>query len=381
VLGFAALSIGGCAAFFSVYGIGQLFKGAMVAVIIMASALELGKLVAASFLQRYWKTANKLIRFYLIIGVVLLMLITSCGIYGFLSSAYQETFQKMAVNDNQIMFLDTKKQFYADDVARFDRELENISENISTLSNAKATSIQVRDKNTETGYRNTISTAELRVSQKRIDIEEQNKTATMEKRSIAADSLQKYQLGILEKKNDTEISGELGPLTYVSNLTGMPMAEVVNWFILLFIFVFDPLAITLVVATNWVFEKEALKRRENDEGNIEITNDAVNDAVTETVNDAVTETVNDAVTETVNTTNNTVSEVVNITNDAVSETVDEVIDTVDDIAKENVDILPVGMVQVKVTPTHNSRIKPEDVAQVRNNAKNVIRKIPADRGY
>lgn len=260
LLGFAALLIAGCAAFFSVYGIGQLFAGATTAVIVMASALEFGKLVAASYLQRYWKEINKLMRVYVVIGVIILIGITSGGIYGFLSSAYQQTYQKFAINQNEIEFLKQKETFFNDDVKRYDKELINISNNIATLSDAKATSIQVRDNNSSTGVRNTISTTGLRLSQERINVEEANRKEIMIRRNMASDSLQKYQTEILLKQNDSEITSELGPLVYISNLTGLSMDRVVNYFILILIFVFDPLAITLVIATNWVFQREKEKR-------------------------------------------------------------------------------------------------------------------------
>jgi hypothetical protein len=257
LLGFSALAIAGCAAFFSVYGISQLFIGASTAVIIMGGALELGKLVVASYLQREWKKMNKLMGGYMMVIVIVLMLITSGGIYGFLSSAYQQTNQKLTVNQNEIKFLKQKETFFADDVARYDTELARISENISTLSNTKANTIQVRDTSSSTGFRNTISTSGLRLAQDRIDVEEKNRKDVAIKRNVASDSLQKYQLAILDKQNNSEVSAELGPLIYISNLTGVEMDKVVNWFILLLIFVFDPLAVILVVATTKIFQREA----------------------------------------------------------------------------------------------------------------------------
>jgi hypothetical protein len=288
LLGLSALLIAGCAAFFSVYGIGQLFAGATTAVIIMASALEFGKLVAASYLQRYWKKINILMRIYVVIGVTVLIAITSGGIYGFLSSAYQETYQKFSINQNQIKFLEQKEKFYVDDVARYEVEMERISTNIATLSNTKANSIQVRDTSSNTGFRNTISTSGLRLAQERINVEEANRRDIMLKRNVASDSLQKYQLSILNKENDSEVSAELGPLTYIANLTGISMDNVVNYFILLLIFVFDPLAITLVIATNWVFEQESIKRRE-EKVDKEIDGDVEVDEVEEVEVDEVDE--------------------------------------------------------------------------------------------
>jgi hypothetical protein len=262
ILAFAALLISGCAAFISVYGISQLFIGASKVVMIMGGALELGKLIIASYLQREGKKMNMFKSGYMGTMLIVLMLITSGGIYGFLSSAYQETNQKFKVNQNEISFLQQKEKFYGDDVARYDVEMLRISENIAGLSGTKANSIQVKDTTSSTGVRNTISTAGLRLASERIKIEEENRAGVMAKRSVASDSLQKYQLAILDKQNNASVSSELGPLIYISKLTGVEMDKVVNWFILLLIFVFDPLAIMLVVAATKEFQKVAEERKE-----------------------------------------------------------------------------------------------------------------------
>ena len=230
----------------------------------MAGSLEVAKLVIASLLYQYWDTINKILRTYLSIATVILVLITSMGIYGFLSAAYQDTYRQLTIKENQISFLDQKKEFYEKDVARYDEELERISNNISTLSNAKASSIQVRDTTSSTGFRQTISTTELRLSQKRIDVEEQNRASVQAKREQVADSLQKYQLEILDLENNAEIAGELGPLQYLSGLTGIGMDKIINYLLLVIIFVFDPLAISLVVAANFAFNQIKPKKKEDD---------------------------------------------------------------------------------------------------------------------
>jgi len=262
IIAISALSVSASAAFYSVSGLSKLFAGATFEVIIMAGSLEVAKLVTASLLYQYWDTINKTLRAYLSIATIILVLITSMGIYGFLSAAYQETYQKLSINENRIEFLDQKREFYQQDVTRYDDELARISENISTLSNARATSIQVRDTTSSTGVRNTISTAELRLAQNRIEVEEQNRKDVQARREIAADSLQKYQLKILDLENNTEIAGELGPLQYLSGLTGTPMDRIINWLLLVIIFVFDPLAISLVVAANFAFAQAFPKKDE-----------------------------------------------------------------------------------------------------------------------
>jgi len=266
IIALSALSVSASAAFYSVSGLSKLFAGATFEVIIMAGSLEVAKLVIASLLYQYWDTINKYLRTYLTIAAVVLVLITSMGIYGFLSAAYQETYQKLIVNENQIEFLENKAKFYEDDVIRYETDLERISSNISTLSNAKASSIQVRDTASSTGFRQTISTTELRLSQKRIDVEEINKKAIQAKREVAADSLQNIKLKVLALQNSSDTVGELGPLQYLSGLTQTPMDKIINILLLVIIFVFDPLAISLVVAANFAFD---LANRRNLYGELE----------------------------------------------------------------------------------------------------------------
>ena len=255
IIALSALSVSASAAFYSVFGLSKLFAGASTEVIIMAGSLEVAKLVTASLLYQYWDTINKYLRTYLTVATIILVLITSMGIYGFLSAAYQDTYQKLIINQNKVEFLENKAQFYENDVKRFDSELQQILDNISNLSNAKSRSIQVKDTSVAGGIRNTISTVDLRLAQNRLTIEENNRKDVYLRRTVAADSLQKYKLEILELENNADISGELGPLKYLSGLTGTPMDKIINWLLLIIIFVFDPLAISLVVAANFAFNQ------------------------------------------------------------------------------------------------------------------------------
>ena len=264
IIAFSALSVSASAAFYSVSGLSKLFAGASFEVIIMVGSLEVSKLVIASLLYQYWDTINKILRTYLAIATVILVLITSMGIYGFLSAAYQETYNKLTIVENEKSFIQQKIDFYQNDVTRYDQELERISNNISTLSNARSQQIQVRDTSVVGGIRTTISTSELRLAASRIKAEEENRSDVQAKREIAADSLQKFQLQVLELDNNTEIAGELGPLQYLSGLTGTPMDKIINWLLLVIIFVFDPLAIALVIAANFAFSQAFPKKKYRD---------------------------------------------------------------------------------------------------------------------
>ena len=264
MIAFSALSVSASAAFYSVYGLSKLFAGAQFEVIIMAGSLEVAKLVTASLLYQYWDTINKWLRTYLTIAAVVLVLITSMGIYGFLSAAYQDTFNQLTIVENEKKFLQQKVDFYQIDLNRYDKELQQILDNISTLSNAKSQSIQIKDTSVVGGVRNTISTSELRLAQSRIKVEEENRKDIQVKREIAVDSLRTYQRQILELDNNVEVAGELGPLKYISGLTGYPMDKIINILLLVIIFVFDPLAISLVIAANFAFNIAYPKKRYRD---------------------------------------------------------------------------------------------------------------------
>ena len=261
LVGFSALSVSGSAAFYSVFGLSKLFAGASTEVIIMAGSLEVAKLVTASLLYQYWDTINKVLKYYLTLAVVILILITSMGIYGFLSSAYQETFNELTYVENEKKFLNQKIEFYQQDVTRYEKELQQTLDNITSLSEARSVSIQVKDTSVVGGVRNTISTVDLRAAQNRLRIEEDKRKDVNLKRDIAVDSLRTYQRQILELDNNAEVAGELGPLKYIAGLTGYPMDKIINVLLLIIIFVFDPLAVSLVVAANFAYNQAFPKKK------------------------------------------------------------------------------------------------------------------------
>ena len=260
LVGFSALSVSGSAAFYSVFGLSKLFAGASTEVIIMAGSLEVAKLVTASLLYQYWDTINKALKYYLTLAVIILILITSMGIYGFLSSAYQETFNELTYVENEKKFLNQKIEFYQQDVTRYEKELQQTLDNITSLSEARSVSIQVKDTSVAGGVRNTISTVDLRAAQNRLRIEEDKRKDVNLKRDIAVDSLRTYQRQVLELDNNADVAGELGPLKYIAGLTGYPMDKIINVLLLIIIFVFDPLAVSLVIAANFAYNQAFPKK-------------------------------------------------------------------------------------------------------------------------
>ena len=145
LIALSALSVSASAAFYSISGLSKLFAGASLEVIIMASSLEIAKLVIASLLYQYWNDLNKTLRVYLTIATTVLILITSMGIYGFLSSAYQETANKDQIVTTQITTLETKKKLFEETRDNILKEKQSITNLQGTLSQASTT--QYTDKN------------------------------------------------------------------------------------------------------------------------------------------------------------------------------------------------------------------------------------------
>ena len=227
-LGIAALLIDGSAAFFSVFGLSKLFAGAALSVIIMAGSLEFGKLVTAAFLYRYWDKVNLFQKTYLMTAVITLVLITSAGIFGYLSNAYQGatvTFEKQSnaliANEDRLDQLLEDKQFLKE-------ELE----------------IQVNDL------------PENYITAKRKLREEYNPRI----QSVNDEILRvKGEIGEL-KVELVETGVDVGPAIYLARTFGTDVDSVVKFFIFILIFVFDPLAVMLVVA----FNQALLLKEENE---------------------------------------------------------------------------------------------------------------------
>ena len=253
-IGLAALLVSGSAAFYSVFGLSKLFAGASTQVIIMAGSLEFAKLVCASLLYQYWGTINKWLRAYLSIAVFVLMVITSGGIYGFLSGAYQETATKSEFLDKSLVVLQTKQTRFEEQKTDLNLEKTQLNKTISDLrtSLSNPTSVSYWDENSQSVITTTSSSTRRALqSELKTTIEDRDKVNI--KMEAIMDSVMRIDTELLDLEIGNEEQRELGPLKYLSETTGYPMNQVVNWFLLLIIFVFDPLAIAMVVAANFAF--------------------------------------------------------------------------------------------------------------------------------
>jgi hypothetical protein len=254
IIALAAISISVSAAFYSITGLSKLFAGASTEVIIMASSLEFAKLVIASLLYQYWGKLNKLLKIYLSIACVILILITSAGIYGFLSSAYQQTAMLEGNISSQIELLDRKKTNYQDQLSVYTEEKTNINTSITSLREGLSNNI-VQYTNSEGQVITTTSSATRQSLERQLDQALERQTEVNAKIEELNQYIFDLDSKIVEVQTSSETSSELGPLKYISGLMGIEMDKVVNYLLLIIVFVFDPLAISLVLAANFAFEQ------------------------------------------------------------------------------------------------------------------------------
>jgi len=282
LIAISALSVSASAALYSVLGLSKLFAGASIEVMIMAGTLEVAKLIVASLLYQYWDIINKWLRSYLVLAVFILMAITSGGIYGFLSGAFQETSTQSEFLDKQVQIIDAKRIRFIesrDDYKLIVKEL--------TTSLANPTMIQYVDR--ESGQLVTTTSSRVR------KLKQSELSEAKLKLSSVTDSIALYDTKILEQQIGNESARELGPLKYMSQLTEQPMESIVNWFMLLIIFVFDPLAIAMVIAANVAFAqiktttKVVMSKPDGLEFNTPYTMDEVISAFPEDVQSSIVE--------------------------------------------------------------------------------------------
>jgi len=245
----AALVIAGTAALFSVTGISSVFAGHFIQVAIMAGALETGKIVISSILYRYWGIMNKAIKSYMIVALFVLMIITSAGIFGYLSEAYQQTKSGYEVVDKEIQLLQSKKQLFQNEYDRYQNRLNDLT-GIRSGQETRLDSLYSRGQ--------TSSAKRIETNIKRQDDEITKLSGLI---LITSDSLSSIDKRMIEKQSII-ITGDLGPIKYVADAFGTNMDTIVKWLILILIFVFDPLAVTLIVAANMIFVNKHYEREE-----------------------------------------------------------------------------------------------------------------------
>jgi hypothetical protein len=247
IVGLAALIVAGCAAFFSVQGLATLYAGQFISVCVMAGGLEFGKLVAASYLHRYWNQTTLLLKTYLIIAIMILMSITSLGIFGFLTAAFQQSHVKVEMLDSKQEILESTKQATV-------LEIENLNKRIETLNQAR---LSQEKRLPELSKKiATIVYEDIKKSGEEIKNIQQRAQSLSEELKQTNDTL------VILKKEESE-STDIGTLKFVAQTFGVTIETIVKWFTLTIVLVFDPLAVSLVLAYSNLIEKKENKTNIN----------------------------------------------------------------------------------------------------------------------
>lgn len=288
IIALSSLSLAAVAAYFSIIGLTTIFPGVFWSIVVMGSALEIGKLVTAVWLHRNWKTSGRLIKYYLSIAVIVLSGITSMGIFGFLSKSHIEQEAGASQYDSQISMLDkklesieskkasletqkeTNEQLKSDDYLSLQRLNDRLKDLDSIIS-------QIREKG---GF-----STSSKIEKERVNQSQERESISKNKQDIQ-NRLENYRIKLenqifpeLEKLEENylninldktkiesqlkELEAEIGPVKYIAELIsdfGGPEVNsesAVRMVILILIFVFDPLAILLVVAASSTFRESA----------------------------------------------------------------------------------------------------------------------------
>ena len=248
LVGLSAIVVAGCAAYFSVTGLGVLFAGATISVMVMAGALEFAKLVAATYLKQQWDTIKGFNKWYLATSVATLMLITSAGIFGYLSNAFQQQNLELQKVERDIAVYQTQITKNDAEISRYTTQLNN-QQNIRNSQESNLSKQIDKDKSTSR-VTQMIKTADKEIASvsKRID------ELTIQN-NVALDSINSI------KNNNIELEREVGGFRFVAEAFNVPLNDVVKFFILIIVLVFDPLAIALIIAFNGLIMK---RKEEND---------------------------------------------------------------------------------------------------------------------
>ena len=218
LVGLSALAVAGSAAFYSVFGLSKLFSGATLAVIIMAGSLEFAKLVSASFLYRYWTKVNSWLKYYMLVGVVVLVMITSAGIFGFLSNAYQGATVAFEKESTALLYKEDR--------------LDQLTEDKEFLKDELEAAVAELPENYRTAKRQLREDYQPKIN--KINEDMMNLKAEIGDLKIAL----------------VETGVDVGPAIYLARVFGTDVDSVVKFFIFILIFVFDPMAVALVISYN-----------------------------------------------------------------------------------------------------------------------------------
>ena len=236
---FVALCLSGVSAYYSIVGLTAIFSSAVIPVILMGSALEMGKLVTASWLYNNWDHASKALRTYLTLAVIVLMFITSLGIYGFFARAHiEQQIQLTTGETSRLPLIESKIKVERQKLADLDKQIAQIDTAVSTMTEKSKATKDARS-----------ALAAAQQQRKTRDGLVASKDSIFA--AIAELETEKSRLDNVVKKNEVEV----GPLKYLAKLyygeaNASNLEHAVQMLILTLVFVFDPLAIALLLASN-----------------------------------------------------------------------------------------------------------------------------------
>ena len=240
-----ALAISGVAAYYSIIGLVAIFSASVIPIAVMGVVLETGKLVSAAWLYHYWKKVNKLLKTYLISAVVILMFITSMGIFGFLSKAHIEQTTVQSDNTLPIESIDSQIIRQQKDIERAELQLTLLDDALKKYVELGAVTKSINARKGQEEERNALIS-----------------TINDATNTIASLTKQKYEL----RTKENELIAEVGPIKYIAELVygnseTNTLEEAVRWVIIIIVFVFDPLAVLLLISANISLKEEMTKLR------------------------------------------------------------------------------------------------------------------------
>jgi hypothetical protein len=261
---FCAIGLSGTAAYYSVVGLSIIFSAVALPVIIMGSFLEISKIAIATYLHDKWKETYGLLKIYLTIALVTLSVLTSIGIYGLLSTGFQKNIAGLEINNKVIENIEVKKTRFEEIKTDYQKEKGVLDKDITNLRNALSTNTTTQSIDRTTGQVITRANGGNRKAfESQLKVAQENRDGISKKIESLNDSITRLDLEILDLASTEIESGELGAIKYLSEITGWDVKKTANFFILTLIFVFDPLAIALVISTNQAFKN--IRRKNEDE--------------------------------------------------------------------------------------------------------------------
>ena len=269
---FCAIGLSGTAAYYSVVGLSIIFSAVAIPVIIMGSFLEISKIAIATYLHDKWKETYGVLKIYLTIALVTLSVLTSIGIYGLLSTGFQKNIAGLEINNKKIENIEVKKKRFEEIKGDYQKEKVVLDKDITNLRNALSTNTTTQTVDRTTGQVITRANGGNRKAfETQLKVAQTNRDTISKKIENLNDSITNLDLQVLDLSSKEIESGELGAIKYLSEITGWDVKKTANFFILTLIFVFDPLAIALVISTNQAFKN----RRRKEEEEVEIEYDEV----------------------------------------------------------------------------------------------------------